>query len=69
MSTIEFRFDCPSCGEPWARVTSEVVDVHYGSTYECADCGEPVIFAAYSVEGYRQLHTPEGLHGAREEPR
>ena len=52
---IDFRFDCPECSEPWARVRGRQVDVHYGSQYECQDCGKAVIFAAYSVDQYQKL--------------
>ena len=41
---IDFKFTCPHCCEPWARTTGNIVDIHGGSVYECADCGGLVEF-------------------------
>ena len=41
---IEFRFDCPWCGEPWAALKERLVDIHGGHGYTCNDCGKVVVF-------------------------
>ena len=44
-----FRFDCPSCDEPWAYVRGNLVDVHGGATYTCALCEAKVTFDVHVV--------------------
>ena len=49
---VEFRFDCPNpkCSEPWAHPIEDVIDIHGGATFHCADCGAAVMFFAETVE-------------------
>ena len=52
MKTLEFRFDCPHCGEPWARPKEDLVDVHGGGVIlTCEDCGGKV---KIDVEEYHE---------------
>ena len=48
---VMFRFDCPACGEPWAHPVQDVVDIHAGACYTCAECGAWVEFTVEWVGG------------------
>ena len=61
-----FRFDCPHCGEPWARTREMIVDIHSGALYHCHICKGPVIFVAYTPQELQlviqnQLRPPEEI--------
>ena len=43
---VTFRFSCPACGEPWAHTTQDLVDIHAGTVYTCAECGAAIEFTA-----------------------
>ena len=49
---FEFIFDCPYCREPFSRVVGEEVDIHSGAAYKCAECGEVVVFQAFTTDEY-----------------